>query len=222
MSDVLDLMKERHSVRRYTDRAVEPEKVLALRKMIDEINAETDLTVKLFTEEPEAFKAGRPSYGSFKCCKNYIALGGPKNADEQVGYYGEMLVLLAQELGLNTCWVALTFEKNVVKKAFDEGTVLYEVIALGYGEDEGVPHKSKPLGRISNVTDTSPEWFKRGVFAASLAPMAINQQKFFIELRDDGVKAVSFLGPCHKTDLGIVKYHFEAAAGKENFKWADN
>jgi hypothetical protein len=28
--------------------------------------------------------------------------------DEKVGYWGEQLVLLAQTLGLNTCWVGLS------------------------------------------------------------------------------------------------------------------
>ena len=219
MDNVFELMKKRHSVRRYSNRPIEPEKVLALQTKIDEINAEAGLAVKLFTDEPEAFKAEKPAYGSFKGCRNYFALGGPKGADEEIGYYGEMLVLLAQELGLNTCWVALTFEKSAVKKRFGDGVVLYDVIALGYGEDEGVPHRSKPLEKLSNVAEDSPDWFKRGVEAASLAPTAINQQKFHLELREDGVKARSFIGPCSRTDLGIVKYHFELGAGKENFKW---
>lgn len=216
--DMLKLMEQRHSVRRYTDKAIEPEKVQLLQAKIDWINAETGLVFKLFTEEPEAFKANKPSYGSFKGCRNYFALGGRKGDDEKVGYYGEMLVLLAQELGLNTCWVALTFEKSVVKKVFEDGVILFDVIALGYGEDGGVPHRSKAPEKLSNVTEDSPEWFKRGVEAAALAPTAINQQKFFLELKDGGVRAKAFIGPCYKTDLGIVKYHFEMGAGRE-IKW---
>ena len=44
-------------------------------------------------------------YGNFENCTNYIAMVGKKSADldERCGYYGELLVLKAQELGLNTC-----------------------------------------------------------------------------------------------------------------------
>lgn len=53
-------------------------------------------------------------YGKFSGVRNYIACVGPASPDldEKVGYYGEYLVLLAQSLGLNTCWVALTFSKG--------------------------------------------------------------------------------------------------------------
>lgn len=33
------------------------------------------------------------------------------NLDERIGYYGEQLVLLAQALGLNTCWAGLSYRK---------------------------------------------------------------------------------------------------------------
>lgn len=34
-------------------------------------------------------------------------------------------------------------------------------------------------------------------------------------------RARARFGPCSKIDLGIVKYHFEVGAGKENFKWEE-
>lgn len=52
---------------------------------------------------------------------NYIALVGKKSSklDEMLGYYGEALVLKAQELGLNTCWVAMTHGKSYAKIYFE-------------------------------------------------------------------------------------------------------
>ena len=51
---------------------------------------------------------------------NYIALVGEKSkSDESLGYYGEQIVLKAQELGLNTCWVAMTHGKS--KAQIDKG-----------------------------------------------------------------------------------------------------
>lgn len=49
-----------------------------------------------------------------------------------------------------------------------------------------------------------------------LAPTAMNQQKFFLELQSDGsVKATCGSGFYTKLDLGIVKYHFETVSGKK-------
>lgn len=60
-------------------------------------------------------------YGKFSGVTNYIAMIGRKSSElgEKCGYYGERLVLKAQELGLNTCWVAMTYSK--IKNAFIVG-----------------------------------------------------------------------------------------------------
>ena len=94
------------------------------------------------------------------------------------------------------------------------------MISLGYGKTQGAERKSKRPENVSNVTPDSPEWFKRGVEAALLAPTAINQQKFKIMVSGNKVTAkAGKIGPCLKIDLGIVKCHFELATGKENFEW---
>lgn len=57
-------------------------------------------------------------YNKFSGVKNYVAIVGNKDSNlaEKAGYYGEQLVLFAQVLGLNTCWVGMTFKK--IKDAF--------------------------------------------------------------------------------------------------------
>ena len=159
-------------------------------------------------------------YGRFENAANYIAMIGKKAADleERCGYYGEQLVLKAQELGLNTCWVALTHGKSRAETAPDEKEVI--LISLGYGKSQGAARKSKSISDVSNLSADSPEWFRKGVEAALLAPTAINQQKFKFELAGDHTvtaKAGAF-GTCLKIDLGIVKCHFEIGAGRGNFR----
>jgi len=218
--DIWEIMRARHSVRSYKGRPIEEEKAQALRKAIEELNAESGLRMILYTEEPEAFAANKPHYGAFKNCRNYIALTGPKGKDEAIGYYGERLVLAAQEMGLNTCWVAGTYKKGKVASVAREGEKLYSVIAIGYGEDQGSEHRSKPAARVAELSDDTPEWFRRGVEAALLAPTAINQQQFFFRITEGNtVSARAKLGFYSGVDLGIVKLHFELGAGKENFKW---
>ena len=216
---ILEAIKARHAVRAYTDRPIEEEKVAALKDEIEKINNESGLRFMLFTNEPEAFKAGQPHYGSFSGCRNYFALIGKKDDDEKIGYYGERLVLFAQTLGLNTCWVAMTYEHGKVATNLAKDEKIFDVVSLGYGVTQGVQHKSKPIEKLCRVNGEAPAWFYEGMKAAALAPTAINQQQFLITYDGGEVSAKALFGPCSKTDLGIVKYHFEIGAGKENVKW---
>lgn len=177
--------------------------------------------MQLVLDEPHAFEGFMAHYGKFSGVRNYIALIGRKGNDleEKCGYYGEKIVLYAQTLGLNTCWVGLTYSK--VKSAFqiDPGEKLCLVIAIGYGQTQGVSHNSKPREKVMNTEASPQDWFLRGIDAALLAPTAMNQQKFTFTCKGNLVSAKAGLGFYSKTDLGIVKYHFELGAGKENFRW---
>lgn len=218
---IFEVMENRHSVRRYTDRKIDENIKKELLKVIEECNNDSGLNIQLCTEEPKAFDSFMAHYGKFNNVKNYIAIVGKKSDDfqEKCGYYGEKVVLKAAELGLNTCWVALTFSKGNTVCKIEKGEKLCCVIALGYGETQGVAHKSKSIEELSKVDGAMPEWFKRGMEAACLAPTAMNQQKFLITLEGNEVKAKALTAFYSKLDLGIVKYHFELVAGKENFKW---
>ena len=134
--------------------------------------------------------------------------------EERCGFYGQQIVLEAQMLGLNTCWVGGTFSKGKCKAKIGQGEKLIAVIAIGYGETSGVAHKSKPMEKLCTVVDGDmPDWFREGMEAAMMAPTAINQQKFVIELRDGTATIMAKKGPFSRVDLGIVVYNFEAASG---------
>ena len=211
--DILEIMKNRHSVRQYKDIKIESEKRDILNELVNKCNSEGDMNIQITYDEPKCFGSIMAHYGKFSGCNNYIAVVGKKsdNLDEKAGYYGEKLVLKAQELGLNTCWVAVTHGKSAAK--VEKGEKLAIIISLGYGENQGVAHKNKPLSDVCNQTDESPEWFKKGMEAVMLAPTAVNQQKYKFILNGEKVEAVSTGGFYSKIDLGIVKYHFEAVSG---------
>ena len=113
----------------------------------------------------------------------------------------------------------MTYRKVRTAFTIDSGEKLCIVIAVGYGEHPGVPHKSKPADAVSRTDGTPPDWFRNGVEAALLAPTAMNQQKFMFTLTEDRVSAKAGMGFYAKIDLGIAKYHFELGAGKEHFVW---
>jgi nitroreductase len=217
----------RHSVRKYIDKEIPVDIVTVLQDKIAEYNKVGNLNIQLVLNETRAF-TGMLSYGSFSGVRNYFVMVGKKGADldERVGYYGEQLVLLAQTLGLNTCWVGLSYRK--VPEAYNVGKdeKLACMIALGYGETQGVSHKIKTIEQVSNASDLTPAWFKRGVEAALLAPTAVNQQKFsfeYVGMSNNrhlvrAKKGFSMIGYT-QMDLGIAKYHFEIGAGTDNFEW---
>lgn len=209
--DAMSLMNARHSVRQYEDKPIPAEILTELKQEIAACNRESGLHIQLVTDEPKAFDGFMAHYGKFSGVKNYLALVGPKGVDldEKCGYYGERLVLKAQALGLNTCWVAMSYSKIPGAFQVGSGEKLTVVIALGYGKTQGVPHKSKPMSAVSNAGDGTPDWFKAGVEAALLAPTAMNQQKFTFIYADGKVSAKAGMGFYAKVDLGIVKYHFE-------------
>ena len=223
-----EAIQARHSVRAYKEQPLSDADAQALQEKIVALNEEGQLHMQLIRNEPKAFQ-GVFAYGKFHGVANYIVMVGKKadDLDERIGYYGEQLVLFAQTIGLNTCWVGLSYTKIPGTYVLDEGEKIGCYIAIGYGETQGVAHKIKRIDQVSNVTDDSPEWFRRGVEAALLAPTAINQQKFSFEhLPAEDGKPARVLAKRHfslvgytQMDLGIAKYHFEVGAGKENFEW---
>lgn len=223
--ELIEAIRARHSVRQYDpERAIEPEKLSILLDDMEKCNRSGGLHIQLAVQEPKAFEGGLAKYGRFRGVRNYFIMAGPKGqaAEEKVGYYGERLVLLAQTLGLDTCWVGLTYKKVPGAFALERGEVVHCVISVGYAAVPGVQHAIKPLENFYEAEDPAPDWFLLGIEAAVLAPTAVNQQKFrFILKEGDRVEANTLFSVMGYTriDLGIVKYHFEIGAGRENFKW---
>lgn len=221
MTDIITAMENRHAVRAYDgEKKIEKEILDILSQKTDELNTESGLHIQLVTDEPKAFDSFMAHYGKFSGVTNYVALIGKKsdNLNEKCGYYGEQLVLLASQLGLDSCWVAMSYAK--VKNAYriEKGEKLCCVISIGYGNTHGTPHKSKSIEEVAVIKDDSPQWFIDGVKAALLAPTAMNQQKFGFMLDGDKVLAKAGKGILSDMDLGIVKYHFEIGSGKEIFR----
>lgn len=221
MTDIITAMENRHAVRAYDgEKKIKKEILDTLSQKTEELNAESGLHIQLVTDEPKAFDGFMAHYGKFSGVTNYIALIGKKSdsLNEKCGYYGEQLVLLASQLGLDSCWVAMSYTK--VKNAYriEKGEKLCCVISLGYGKTHGTPHNSKSIEEVAVIKDNSPQWFIDGVKAALLAPTAMNQQKFGFMLDGDKVLAKAGKGILSDMDLGIVKYHFEVGSGKEIFK----
>ena len=225
---IQEAIEARQSVRAYKDLPLSEEIVKLLEDELVKLNNEGQLHIQLICNEPKAFQGTMAKYGKFRNVNNYLVMAGKKaeDLDERIGYYGEHLVLLAQTLGLNTCWVGLSYSKVPGTYVLEEGEKIACYIAIGYGETQGSGHKIKTVEQVSNASDITPSWFKKGIEAALLAPTAVNQQKFSFEYvgmsnnlhQVRAKKGFSMIGYT-QMDLGIAKYHFEVGAGKVNFEW---
>ena len=215
--DIKEAIKQRHSVRQYKDLPLAAEAKEKLSALVNECNAQSGLNIQLICDDPECFNTFLAHYGKFKNANNYFAMVGKKSIaklDELVGYYGQKLVLEAQMLGLNTCWVAGTYGKGKCKANKAKGEKIVCVISLGYGEAQGTAHTSKAVEKLCDIPEAErPDWFKEGLEAALLAPTVLNQQKFHVSLKDGEPVITTKGGPMTKIDLGIAKFNFETASG---------
>lgn len=209
----LEALYVRHSVRSYLDKAIEPEKIRKLQELIDLCNAEGRLHLQFLADAGGTFNRLLNRMAGLGSAPSVIACIGQDDGtlEDRVGYYGERIVLLAQQLGLNTCWAG-TFNAKNVKAEIGPGERLCIVIAIGYGATQGKERKSKTAEQVASGKAERPAWFDEGVKLALLAPTAINQQRFEFVLNDDETVSVTDRrGPFSKVDVGIVKYHFDLA-----------
>lgn len=141
------------AVRRYKKREIEFEKIKALKEEIHRCNEEGKTSIQLILNESKAFSGFTSYFAGFRNVNNYIAIVEKfdRNSQEKLGYYGQHIVLMAQQLGLNTCWVGVTFRKAKCPVKIQGDEELICLIALGYGDNLGKAHESKPMEALSKV-----------------------------------------------------------------------
>lgn len=228
---LLEALNARHSVRKYSDRSLNPVMIQSVNAEISRLNTLGSLNMQLVVNEPRAFKS-LLAYGIFSGVNNYVVVAGQKSPDLEcrAGYYAEQLVLFCQSLGLNTCIVGLTYRRVPEAFSLADGERIVVCIALGYGAEQWRAHKVKSPEQVSNISPESPLWFRHAVEAALKAPTAINQQKFFFQYvapsSESELPGVipstrrSLVGYT-KVDLGIAMRNFEIGAEPQKFRWIE-
>ena len=214
-----EAMRARHMVRKYTDKPLPADIVAQLNQRVEENNQKHHTDIHLMLNDTNAF----PCIVKLLLAKgvnNYFIMAGDEapDLDERLGYVGADLMLYAQTLGLNTWWVSGTFSRKNAKAIVGDKAVL-GVVAVGYGATQGVQHKLKPASEVSAYEGLAPQWFTEGVEAALLAPTALNKLSFFVKGQGNKVTLTYKEGAFSGVDKGLVKYHFELGARKENFEW---
>lgn len=216
--DMIEAMEARHMVRKYSETVLTESIINALNARVEENNTEHGLAIKLMINDKNAIGIIAKMILA-KGVNNYFILAGDDSPglEEKLGYSGADLMLYAQTLGLNTWYVGGMFNRNVAQ--FVDGKKVVGVIAVGYGQTEGIPHKSKLPADVSRYTGDVPEWFVAGINASLLAPTALNRQDYMITGTENRVRIENENGIFTGANRGLIKYHFELGAGKENFLW---
>ncbi|MBO4580194.1 MAG: nitroreductase [Clostridiales bacterium] len=218
--ELKEAMSQRHTVRKYSSEPLSDAEVQNLTERVDKLNSEYGLAIRLVQADTAGLNAFAKTFMS-SGVKDYfvLAASAAPDAEERLGYASADLMLYAQTIGLNTWWIGGTFNKKHTSE-LAPGMFVPGIVVVGHGAAAGVPHKSKPADKVSEYKGGSaPEWFAAGVEAALLAPTALNRQKFMLTGEGNKVALSYAPGPMSGADKGIVKYHFELGAGKENFEW---
>ncbi len=163
----------------------------------------------------------------------FVGTQGAPDMEAALGYVGEALVLAATDVGLGTCWIAGSFDREVARglvRLADDDRVL-GVSPLGYAKDRGADaffsgwrtlHPRKPLATIAPGSDTWPGWARGAVEAARLAPSAVNRQPWRYSWTAEQGLAASVTPSGYGTlspelDVGISMLHAEVAATAAGF-----
>ena len=158
----VDLIRARHSVRNYKPEKIEEEKAFLIRQKIEEINAEGDLHLQFVEDSGKTYNKLLNRTMGLDSAPSVIACVGKddETLEERVGYYGEQLVLYAQSLGLNTCWAGI-FSRKKIPVVIDPGEKIVISIAIGYGENQGQSHSSRPIDQISRQWERGQSGLRR-------------------------------------------------------------
>lgn len=247
----VETIRERHSVREYDGGPLDQAEFDALGAVVEEYARESGLDIQLVGDNPEVFnviarfglirgcrthiafvvddgKAGDATSGANAAANgateaDCVEMRGARRTavDEAIGYWGQKIVLAAQDMELNTCWCALCSSKKS-RAVVAPGKKIRLIIAVGHGKTQGFSRKTKSVEALSSVECAkAPAWFAAAMEAAQLAPTAMNNQNFKITLLSDG-KTVRIDAPqsgLNVIDEGIVRCNFEIAANELGADW---
>lgn len=222
----VETIRERHSVREYDGKPLSRAEFDALIAVVEECARESGLDIQLVGDNPEVFNV-IARFGLIRGCRTHVAFvvddakAHDVAADEAIGYWGQKIVLAAQDMGLNTCWCALCSRKKS-RAVVAPGKKIRLIIAVGHGKTQGFSRKTKSVEALSSVECAKAlAWFAAAMEAAQLAPTAMNNQNFKITLLSDG-KTVRIDAPksgLNVIDEGIVRCNFEIAANEAGADW---
>jgi hypothetical protein len=249
--NIAEVVRKRYSVRNYSDIEISEETMESIREFISNLSNPFGPKVTFHYLDincnQESQKLG--TYGVIKGAKKYIGttIKDEPFALEALGYEMEALMLYLASLGLGTCWLGGTFDRESFATAMkvDKGELFPAITPYGYPAEK--KHIKEVAMRTLIKADQRVDWSKiffendfnsplsedqAGEFAfplemLRLGPSASNKQPWRIVLRDGAFHFYEdkepgysdrFTYDIQKIDIGIAAAHFDLAAMEKGLK----
>lgn len=171
---MIDLLRTRRSIRAYTDRAIEPEKIEILKEALLRSPSSREIRPWRFyfidaAATLEALAKSKPHGAGF--LKNaplgIVVCGEPDRSDvwvEDCAIAAFVAHLTAHSLGLGSCWIQIrkrdhdntTTSEEYIRATLDlpDHLTVETIVAVGYPAEKksGVPESSLPADKISTLS----------------------------------------------------------------------
>lgn len=250
MLNIEETIRRRKSIRSYENRPLSQTDKDTILAYIDKLQQEeTPFPVQLQIHLVETKQGSNTeklgTYGVIRNANTFIGVTveDTETAMEAVGYTFEKLVLTATAMGLGTCWIAGTFNRNQFSSAINmqEGQIFPIVSPIGYPAQKstlvdslfrkvGKSDQRKPWQELFFENDfTNPlSEAKAAEYAfplemLRLAPSAANRQPWRVIYRDDAFhfyreakQKTKYSYDLQRLDVGIGACHFQLAAKEKN------
>jgi Putative TM nitroreductase len=232
-----DAIAVRRSRRRYGDRSVAAAALATLHAFCAENQLVPGVRVQLTQDTEHSVFTGildkvGDGFGRVEGAPWLAAFVGPEGSETEVGYLGEAFILQATALGLDTCWVAGTFDRRRATKllSLKPGERAIAVTPVGHAlERKAVVERvmssavraaaRRQIEEIASATAIShwPAWALTAVEAARLAPSGANRQPWRFRLAGGALVMSSADDPYWTApiDFGIAMLHVELGAAHE-------
>jgi hypothetical protein len=246
-----DAVKKRYSVRNYQEREIESDKKKAIESFIDSLDNPLGSKVKFHYLDNKDIKNKEKlgTYGVIRGANQYIGttIKLEPMTLEALGYELEAVILYLAHLGLGTCWLGGTFDREGFAAAMKikEGEVFPIITPYGYATAN--KHELEIEMRKMIQADHRKEWselFYKNDFQSPLtkeeagdlafalemvrlAPSASNKQPWRILLKDDVCHFYEHKEPGYsdklpydiqRVDIGIAAAHFDFSVKEKAVK----
>ncbi len=219
-----DAIFTRRSCRAFLPHPLSPDQRRQLEKTAAQCSRRAGVHIQLVCGKPDPFSKFS---GQITGVRSYLIFAGPAgdpDLEEKCGYYGQELLLTAETLGLRSCWVGGTYDREHCLAHLRDGEALVCIAAVGIPADSSIAQRPlKSPEELAQATENPPDWFRTGVAAVQRAPSAMNRQGYrFVFRRDESVQVrLHGAGSFAFVDLGIAKRHFELGAHGGEWSWGD-
>lgn len=230
---VIELIKERKSVRSYTGEPLSQEIINCINKYTRELSPPFGAAarIELISAQTDNQPTKLGTYGVISGATNFMLLICKDGFMSEVGagYMFEQLVLYCTELGLGTCWLGGTLNRKdfLEQVTIEKDEKLTVISPVGYKKEKrrlidsmmravAGSDNRKPFDSIffKDNFDTPLDKAEAGNYLVPLemvrlAPSASNKQPWRIIMKDGVFHFYHHVGSFSTNDIGIALCHFE-------------